>query len=98
MVVILRKTLYRDSPLPHELEEGNLLTHYVGHFLDMVIHGMNKTVWIDNQKEESQEHRLSMLYEAFSENNTIIGRSLSFGLFMSLAGLVVVLIYLLIQF
>ena len=64
----------------------------------MVIHGMNKTVWIDNQKEESQEHRLSMLYEAFSENNTIIGRSLSFGLFMSLAGLVVVLIYLLIQF
>lgn len=98
IVVLLRKTVYRDSPLPRELQEGNLFTHYVGHFLDLIIHGMNKTVWLDNQKEEDQEHKLSLLYETFSENNTIIGRSLSFGLFMSLAGLVAVLIYLLSQF
>lgn len=98
IVVLLRKTIFRDSPLPRELEEGNLLTHYIGHFLDILIHGMNKTVWMDHQVEESQEHKLSLLYETLSENNSIIGRSLSFGLFMSLAGLIAVLVYLLIQF
>ena len=40
---------------------------------------------------------LVVLYNIISENNTIIGRSLSFGLIMSLLGLVAVLVYLLIR-
>ncbi len=30
VVVFLRKTVYRDSEIPHELEEGTPLTHALG--------------------------------------------------------------------
>lgn len=96
IVVVLRKTIYKDSPLPHELEEGNMFTHIVGHGVDRMVHFMNQTVWVDHKGKEDHEHKLSLLYNKFSESNTIIGRSLSFGLMMSLMGLVIVLMYLLI--
>lgn len=94
-IVWLRKTIYRDSPLPQELAEGNPLTHMLGHSADAAIHMMNETIWIDHKMEEDKEHRLVVLYHILSENNTIIGRSLSFGLIMSLLGLLAVLVYLL---
>lgn len=97
MIVCLRKTLYRDSPIPHELAEGNGLTHALGHSADAAIHMMNETIWIDHKMKEDKEHKLVVFYRILSENNTIIGRSLSFGLIMSLLGLLAVLIYLLIR-
>ena len=97
IIVFLRKTIYKDSPIPHELEEGNVFTHALGHSADCVVHLMNETVWMDHKMEEDKEHKLAVLYNVISENNTIIGRSLSFGLIMSLLGLVAVLVYLLIR-
>ena len=35
-MVLLRKTIYRDSKIPHELKEGTALTHIVGSVLDGV--------------------------------------------------------------
>lgn len=87
MIVLLRKTVYRDSPLPHELEEGTWTTHVVGRFLDGVEGMMHK--------ETDFEHKLAMAHEDFSENSMIIGRSLSFGLFMACVGLILTLLYLL---
>lgn len=87
VIVFLRKTIYRDSPLPHELEEGTWTTHMVGGFLDGV-EGML-------HKETDFEHKLAMAHEDFSENSMIIGRSLSFGLFMACVGLILTLLYLL---
>lgn len=97
VIVFLRKTIYKDSPISHELEEGNVFTHALGKSADRVVHLLNETVWIDHKIEEDKEHKLVVLYNIISENNTIIGRSLSFGLIMSLLGLVAVLVYLLIR-
>lgn len=95
IIVFLRKTMYKDSPIPQELAEGNTITHALGHSADAAIHMMNETIWIDHKMEENKEHKLVVLYHIISENNTIIGRSLSFGLIMSLLGLLAVLVYLL---
>lgn len=87
VIVLLRKTLYRDSPLPCELEEGNRLTHALGGLLDgfcALFH--SKT---------NYRHRLAMLYDDLSEHSGIIARSLSFGLFMACLGLLLILLYLL---
>ena len=95
-VVFLRKTIYRDRPLPYELTEGNEFTHAVGSFLDNMILWLNKTIWKNHpRKEKNYEHRLAMFYTMIHENNTIITRSLSFGLMMFCAGLFAVLLYLL---
>ncbi len=87
IIVFLRKTVYRDSPIPHELEEGTWTTHVVGGFLDGV-EGLF-------HRDTDFEHKLALAHEDFSENSMIIGRSLSFGLFMACVGLILTLLYLL---
>ncbi len=93
IVILLRKTVYRDRPLPHELEEGNLFTHIVGMALDEIVHIYE--VLFHKKKEHlvSYEHKLAVLREEHMESNMMIGRSLSFGLFMFCLGLSLTLIY-----
>lgn len=88
IIVLLRKTVYKDSPIPHELDEGTWLTHMLGSFLDKV------ELLFHNHTDH--KHELAMIHEDFSENRMIIGRSLSFGLFMACIGLILTLLYLLI--
>lgn len=97
MVVLLRKTIYRDSKLPHELEEGNIFTHLFGVLADRFIHLMNKTFWYKKKRKEGAEHWLVLRHEKVSEDNTIIGRSLSFGLLLFCGGLVLTILYLLLN-
>lgn len=88
VIVLLRKTVYRETPIPHELEEGNAFTYVVGGFLDRcaaIFH--NRT---------NYRHKLAMLYDDISQNGAIIGGSLSFGLFMTSVGLILILVYLLV--
>lgn len=87
IIVLLRKTVYKDSPIPHELEEGTALTYAVGGFLDGV-----ESIF---HKQTDYRHKLAMVHEDLSENSMIIGRSLSFGLFMACIGLILTLLYLL---
>lgn len=95
VVVFLRQTVYRDSKLPHELEEGTPITHAVGVLLDDVKLVANRTIRKKKPIKISYEHKLALLNDEISENNMIIGRSLSFGLFMFGLGLVLTLIYML---
>ena len=96
LVVLLRKTIYRDKPLPHELAEGNEFTYAVGGFMDSTVKVLNKTVYKSNPKEnKNYRHKLAMYYAMIHENNKIITRSLSFGLMMFCTGLFIVLVYLL---
>ena len=88
LIVLLRRTVYKDSPIPHELEEGNALTHAAGELVD--------SVGAVFHRKTDYKHRFALLYEDFSENSTIIGRSLSFGLFMACLGLILMLVYLLV--
>lgn len=95
IVVFLRKTLYQDSELKREPEEGNEITHKVGGMIDRLIRYLNRTVWGYHPHEDNVEHKMAMRYQHFSESNTIIARSMSFGLLLACVGLALVLLYLL---
>ena len=95
IVVLLRKTVYRDSKIPHELEEGNYLTHVAGMGMDNLVRLMNRTVWKKHPHKDDYEHKLAMKHEELAEDGTIIGRSLSFGLLLFCTGLILTLVYLL---
>ncbi len=95
IVVWFRKTILKDSKLPVEPEEGNEITKAVGEVADNVIHKMNDTFWTYKPHQENTQHKLALKQKEISENNSIIGRSLSFGLFLVCIGLILVLVYLL---
>lgn len=98
VVVFLRKTIYRDSPHPHELEEGNAMTYAMGRFVNGVVAVMNKTFWRKRPNQKDYVHRFALAYEGFKENTGLIGRSLSFGLLLFCLGFCATLVYLLISF
>ena len=95
IVVLLRKTIYRDSKLPHELEEGTKITHVTGLILNTFEGIANATIWKKNKKDVDFEHKCAMINEELSEDSTIIGRSLSFGLLLFCVGLIITVVYLL---
>lgn len=95
VVVALRKTIFKDSPLPHELEEGNVLTHAAGHFADKVQNIVNELFRKKKPKRVDHAHRYAVIYGQWSENITIIARSLSFGLILFCVGLIATVVYLL---
>lgn len=95
LVLGLRRTVYKDSPLPHELEEGTYVTHVMGVLMDDGKKVLNHTVYKKHPLRVSFEHKLALLQSELSENNTIIARSLSFGLLLFCLGLLFTLIYML---
>ena len=97
IVVLLRKTVYCDSPNRGELEEGNALTHTVGVILNVLEELLNKTIWKHHEHKKDLEHWFVLKYAAFKENVTVIGRSLSFGLVAFCIGLCATLAYLLVM-
>lgn len=97
VVVCLRKTVYKDSPLPHERREGNAFTAAIGSFLNQVEELGNHLWNRRKQHHVDYEHVLAMKSEEISENNRIIGRSLSFGLLLFGVGLALTLIYLILS-
>ncbi|MBQ8831411.1 MAG: sodium:proton antiporter [Oscillospiraceae bacterium] len=95
LVVFLRKTVYRDAKEPVELEEGNMLTHIIGSFLNWIEGILNKTIWKNHEHTKDLEHRFVLRYTYFKENTSVIGRSLTYGLVIFCLGLCITLIYLL---
>ncbi len=97
VVVLLRKTLYRDSKLPHELPEGTPLTHTcacAAGFFQML---GNKTFRRKRPKNVDYDHKFAILHEELSENSVMIARSMSFGLLLFCIGLILTVAYLLIR-
>lgn len=94
-VLLLRKTVYRDREIPHEREEGTAFTHGLGVLLDGCRILLQKVTHKEKDNQISFSHRIAIIREEFIETNMIIGRSLSFGLFLFCLGLCTTLIYLL---
>ncbi len=95
LVVALRRTLYRDSPLPRELPEGNVVTEALGHVL-------NGLQWLGNHTwkrrfptRREYVHLLAMKHAQIKEDGFILRRSLSFGLLLVCLGLGLTLVYIL---
>ena len=93
LTVILRKTRYRDSPLPHELPEGNRFTLTAGRVLNFLQWLGNKIHHKNGGGDKDFVHILAMKNEEMKESNRIIQRSLSFGLLLFCIGLCLTLIY-----
>jgi len=96
VIIFLRKTIYRERKIPHELAEGTEFTHVVGTALDF-LRRIKRKIFRQQEPEHeiSYEHKLAMQREKIVETNAIIQRSLSFGLLLFYVGLVFTLIYLL---
>lgn len=93
VVVFLRKTIYKDSKIPQELEEGNSITHIIGAFLNWLQDIGNLTINKKNLKFEDYEHKTAAVYEDIDESVNIITRSLSFGLIIFCIGLLLTVSY-----
>lgn len=96
VVIILRKTIYKDSLIYKEMDEGNQITYALGTFFNKVEYALNKTVWRNHPQKKEFVHQFALKYASFKENFGFIERSLSYGLILFCLGLCTVLIYLLI--
>lgn len=95
IVVLLRKTVYRDRALPYELPEGNYITHTIGLSMERVRLLYYTVMRKEGYAPKNYAHKFAMKNIDLFENFRIIERSLSFGLFMFCVGLVLTMIYLL---
>ncbi|MCC8167868.1 MAG: complex I subunit 5 family protein [Clostridiales bacterium] len=95
VVVALRRTIYRDSPIPHEREEGTVFTEICGRILNLVQRIANRTWRRSNPTAIDYPHVLAVRRQVRRENTELIGRSLSFGLMMAGVGLCLTMLYIL---
>ena len=96
IVVFLRKTVYKDSMIHKEMDEGNSVTYALGALFNKVEAVLNKTLWRSMPHMTDYRHRFALKYASFKENFVFIERSLSYGLILFCLGLCAVLIYLLV--
>ncbi len=95
IVILLRKTLYRDSKLPHELPEGNVITHAAAIVTQDIVWVLNHTFLRNRPIRKTFDHWYALHWEEYAEDSQIIGRSLSYGLMLFCIGLVATIVYLL---
>ncbi len=96
IVIILRKTIYKDTLIHKEMDEGNGVTYVLGVLFNYVESVFNKTIWRSRPKDVDFRHVFALRYVSFKENFGFIERSLSYGLILFCLGLCAVLIYLLV--
>lgn len=95
IVVLLRKTIYKDRPLPFELTEGTIFTYHLGSFCNAVHAWMKKRYPNHAYKEHDYIHEFAMIHVAIKANEVVISRTLSFGLLMFCGGFILTIAYLL---
>lgn len=102
VIVTLRKTIYKDSHLTYELTEGTEVTHMAGSFLDHLVYYVKCMLSIHKEEKpvyrKRFEHKFAMLHETVSEYNSVISRSMSFGLFLFSIGFLAMMVYLLLYY
>ncbi len=94
VVLALRKTIYRDSPLPHELQEGSVFTVFLGNIANGYRNLANRTYRKGNPVERDYVHDLAAKRAEVRQNSILIGRSLSFALMLLCIGFMLTLFYL----
>lgn len=97
LIVLLRHTVYRDEKLPHELEEGSVVSYTLGSIWNVLAGGMNLTFWRKHPRHEDYVHTFAVKEEEWIEDRFIIVRSLSFGLLLFCVGLCTTLLYVLLE-
>ncbi|MDO4976582.1 MAG: complex I subunit 5 family protein [Eubacteriales bacterium] len=93
VVVLLRKTLLADSPLPRERMEGSVFSSIVGNIRNAIQFIANRTIHRKNPTQWDYVHEEALKQQERNEIFRIIQRSLSFGLMLFGVGLMLTLIY-----
>lgn len=94
IVVLLRKTIYKDSKLPQELPEGTQITHMLACIASFFQSVGNHTFRRKHPVTVDYDHKFAMVHEEWAENSTMIARSMSFGLLLFCVGLLFMIAYL----
>ncbi|MCC8102637.1 MAG: sodium:proton antiporter [Clostridiales bacterium] len=94
-VVGLRKSVYKDSPLPHERPHGTMLTDVAGKVMNAFQKLANRTWRRKNPGTVDYQRELALRYDVWRESNTLIARSLSYGLLLVIIGFTLTLVYIL---
>lgn len=97
IVVVLRKTVFRDSRLPRELPQGTPLTHMCACIAASIQWLGNQTIHKKHPRNQDYDHKFALFYEELSENSMMIARSMSFGLLLFCVGLILTVAYLFIK-
>lgn len=98
VVVLLRKTVYRDKALPFELSEGTVFTYQLGRLMNKIEEWIEKKFPNEKRRHHEFIHELAMIHLEIRENRMVITRSLSFGLILFCVGLILTTVYLLIVY
>ncbi|MBO4615981.1 MAG: NADH dehydrogenase [Lachnospiraceae bacterium] len=85
IVLLLRKTVYRDSNWAPERIEGTWYTHLIGHAADLAKSVKTGEVSYDI------EHKLALKHMENQENKSLAQRSLSYGLILACGGMFLML-------
>ncbi|MCD8380598.1 MAG: complex I subunit 5 family protein [Lachnospiraceae bacterium] len=94
VVVLLRRTLFKESPAWSELKEGNALTHLAGSIWNRIGDVLD-VVFQREQPHKDHEHEIASGYRSMQEAILLISRSLSFGLLLFCLGLLLTVLYVL---
>ena len=100
IVVGLRLTVYKDSPVRGELKEGNIFTYYAGSLVSRSVRLLNRVralFKLPQLPERNYVHEYAVEHDTFKESSFIITRSMSFGLMLFCLGLVVTVLYVFIK-
>ncbi len=93
LVILLRKTIYKDSPVPREYKIGDGFTRFVGNLLGLRQKLANRTWNRKNPTSKDYVGKVIVWEEEVLASQKIIERSLSFGLMLFCVGLSLTLIY-----
>ena len=94
LILLMRRTLFKETPLPYEREEGSLWTQFLGGLANRLQTLANHTWRRHSRTQTDYIHQMAVREEERQENFRIIQRSLSFGLMLFGLGLMLTLIYL----
>lgn len=100
IVVVLRLTVYKDSPVRGELKEGNIFTYYAGSLVSRSVRLLNRVralFKLPQLPERNYVHEYAVEHDTFKESSFIITRSMSFGLMLFCLGLVITVLYVFIK-
>jgi hydrogenase-4 component B len=93
-IVALRKTIYRDSPLPRTYSQGNSLTRVLGRLCNLWRDLANRTWRRKTPVHTDYVEWIALRSDEISQSTRIIARSISFGLLLFCLGFCLMLFYL----
>ncbi|MCR5273638.1 MAG: sodium:proton antiporter [Lachnospiraceae bacterium] len=96
-VVVLRRTIFADTPLPSERIEGTLFTDVIGEILNAIQWIANKTWRRRKKTHRDYMHIVAIRYERLKTEGSIIQRSFSFALFLFCIGFSIMFLYIMMQ-